>query len=173
MQHQFPTTALLCCVIATLACHDPAAPSTNTAWDNWPSMQTSISTSSVLTEGVEETTDSATGALRVSLRFRNTGFDSARVEHGACSFGIRLRAVNGKALMPISWDNRVEICTLQLLWFDVPPQSSRDRVVATLMPATLRGTVAPGEYHVYVTWRTLGRGPVWEHRAGSIVVPVR
>ncbi len=165
------TRAALAACGLVLACREPAAPAAVT-WDDWPWMATSIASPSVAVTGSSVVPASPPNVLRVSARFINPGADSVLVQHGACAFGIRLREVNGRALMPVAWDNRPagSGCYLPLYGFYVPAKGSRDVMVADVRPLELRGVVPAGEYHVNVVWRSAKTGNVMEASAGIMVV---
>lgn len=159
---------LTACVVCW-SCRDSVAPDA-VVWDEWPWMETSIASRVVAVTGTS--TAQAPGMLRVSARFVNPGSDSVRVEHGACSFGVRLREVNGRALMPVVWDNRPAggACILPLFWFYVPAGGTHEVRVADVRASALVGVVPGAEYHVNVVWRNSATGSVQEVSAGVLVV---
>ena len=158
--------------VGVLACGESVAPEP-VVWDDWPWMETSIASQHVSVTGSSVVLDATSSRRRVSARFINTGTDSVLVQHGACAFGVRLREVNGRALMPIAWDDRPAggACILPLYFFYVAANGTRDVTVTEITPASLRGAVRPGEYHVNVAWRRTSNGTVLEASAGTIVVP--
>ena len=157
------------------ACRNPASPPAPIVWDEWPWMTTSISSGRVSVTGTIGSGMGAVGSVRLSARFVNAGADSAEVSHGACSFGVRLRIINNRALMPVAWDNRPAGAVCILPWYTVvvPGNGAREVVVSDVSPTALRDIVPAGEYNAYVTWRTTSTGPVHEAHAGTITVPAR
>ncbi|MEQ1692668.1 MAG: hypothetical protein ABMA00_15365 [Gemmatimonas sp.] len=158
--------------VAAFACGESVSPEP-VVWDDWPWMATSIASPNVVVTGSSVVLDATSGQLRVRARFINTGTDSVLVQHGACAFGVRLREVNGRALMPIAWDDRPAggACILPLYSFHVAANGIRDVTVKDITPASLRAVVRPGEYHVNIVWRRASDGGVLEASAGTIVVP--
>jgi hypothetical protein len=152
-----------------LGCGDSSA-GPGTVSSDWPYLTTVASTNVAVT-ATNEPLVSLPGALRVSARFINPGADSVQVRQGSCSFGLRLREVNGRALMPVVWENRPEACTLILRAYVVPPASLLDVPVGTVKPSDFRGVIPPGDYWVNVIWRRYPSADLLEVNAGTLVVP--
>jgi hypothetical protein len=135
-------------------------------------MATTVSSPDVTPRGSSVSVDTLPGAVRLSIRFENSGRDSVLVTHGACSFGVRLYRP-GATLSDPAWDNRPDggACILPLYGFYVPALGARDVGVGTLSPSALVGKVPAGTYDAAVTWRV--GDVVYASRAGTISVPAR
>lgn len=151
-----------------LGCGDSAGPQGVSS--EWPYL-TTVESTNVAVTGTNELLTSLPGALRVSARFINPGADSVLVRQGSCGFGLRLREVNGRALMPVVWENRPESCTMISRAYVVPPASLLDVPVGTVKPSDFRGVIPPGDYWVNVIWRRYPSADLLEVNAGTIVVP--
>jgi hypothetical protein len=132
---------------------------------------TTVESTNVAVTGTNEPLTSPSGGLRVSARFINPGADSVQVRQGSCAFGLRLREVNGRALMPVVWENRPQACTLELRGYVVPAAGMLDVPVGTVKPSDFRGLIPPGNYWVNVIWRRYPSSDLLEVNAGTIVVP--
>lgn len=155
-------------VSALWSCRESSGPEDVST--DWPWV-TNVSSTRVAVTGAADTAPEEQGALRVKARFINPSPDSVSVSHGSCAFGLRLRLVNNRALMPVAWENRPQACTLQLLGFQMSGTSTRDVDVGVVKPSSFRGLVPAGEYRVSVIWRRYPSPDVLEVSAGSIVVP--
>lgn len=154
--------------VSLLGCGNSAGPDAVTT--DWPWM-TTVESTNVAVTGTNEPLPSLPGALRVSARFINPGADSVLVRQGSCAFGLRLREVNGRALMPVVWENRPEACTLELRGFVVPAAGMIDVPVGTVKPSDFRRLIPPGNYWVNVIWRRYPSTDLLEVNAGTVVVP--
>lgn len=106
------------------------------------------------------------GGVQVILAVQNPGQIPVRVEHGACSFGVRAYASRERAGRPV-WDNRLPAnvaCVDIGLSFAVAPGAAHDVTVGRHIPADVLGDSLPaGQYYFTVALR--------DPRAGLVVVP--
>jgi hypothetical protein len=150
------------------SCRDSVRPEDVSS--DWPWL-TNVSSDRVAVTGAADIAPDEPGALRVKARFINPSADSVSVSHGACAFGLRLRLVNNRALMPVAWENRPQACTMPLFEFRMSGASTRDVNVGVVKPSSFRGVVAAGEYRVSVIWRRHPSPNLLEVSAGSLIVP--
>lgn len=123
-------------------------------WDAWPWMATTVSGPAQLT-GVLKL-DSIPDRFVVTLVVANTGSTPVQLEHGACSFGLRLYRSSAQALPP-AWDDRPppgSLCILPLYQVTIAPGARHERRIGVIRPAALSDSLAPGRYGVSIAWRS-------------------
>lgn len=131
------------------AIHDP--PKDQAYWDAWPWMTTTIVGPAQFAGALAA--DTLPSSFGVMLAVTNTGSTPVRLEHGACSFGLRLYRSAASSLPP-AWDDRPpagSACPLPLYQVTVAPGVRHEQRIGSIKVAATG--LPPGRYWASITWR--------------------
>lgn len=151
-------SAALMLILANCTTATSVSPMGEAYWDAWPWMTTLVSGPAQLTGALAG--DTIPSRFVVTLAVANTGSTPVRLEHGACSFGLRLYRTAALASSP-AWDDRPppgSACILPLYQISVAPGARHEQRIGFIRPAALRDSLSAGRYWVSITWRAPGTG---------------
>ena len=161
------------CLLVALACSNAPTESGEEDWSLWPPTATRVTAGVLLFSGHLSPVPQVAGVRRIVALLTNPNSGPATIVVGPNSFGARLYAsedLNGTPL----WDDRPPVwsgITLPEYTFQVQGQTSLPfETTAFLNDAELMRVLAPGTYHVALTWRATDGGPVSVAAVGNITV---